>query len=120
LEAGFDVTVIEKAGLVGKFGAVNVNGTYHEHAYHFLADWCVNFWEIAASIGLTKTTTSSGGTRSSSCVSDQQTGALTGNTISGAQARSSLLHFWDNVNSGVIPPEDMIVYALAARSGHRG
>src|SRR5262245_22766999 len=55
LEAGFDVTIFEKAGTVGgKFGALKVGATYHEHAYHFLSDWCLNFWAVARSIGLSK------------------------------------------------------------------
>jgi len=115
LEAGFDVTVIERAGMVGgKFGAVNVGGTYHEHAYHFLADWCVNFWKIAASIGLT---------RDNDFVRRDTIKFLRkrpANRIPGGEYDfvelkhgGSLLHFWDNVNSGVIPPEDMIAYAYS-------
>ena len=116
LEAGFDVTVIEKAGSVGgKFGAVNVNGIYHEHAYHFLADWCVlTFWEIASCIGVT---------RKKDFVRRDTIKFLRKkpeNRRSGAPYDfrelghgGSQLHFWENVNSGVIPPEDMIAYAYS-------
>ena len=56
LEAGFDVTILEKNKDVGgKFGATKgKGGAVHEHAYHFLGDWCVNFWAVAEKIGLTQ------------------------------------------------------------------
>jgi hypothetical protein len=115
LEAGFDVTVIEKAGTVGgKFGAVNVNGTYHEHAYHFLADWCVNFWEIASCIGLTRNkdfvrrdTIKFLRKKPANRRPDGQYDFLE------LKHGGSQLQFWENVNSRVIPPEDMIAYAYS-------
>lgn len=56
LEAGFDVTILERNKDVGgKFGATKgEGGAVHEHAYHFLGDWCVNFWAVAEKIGLTQ------------------------------------------------------------------
>ncbi len=55
LEAGFDVTVLERADTIGgKFGAVNAGGVFHEHAYHFLADWCLNFWDLVRRLNLSK------------------------------------------------------------------
>src|SRR5687767_11809879 len=55
VQADFDVTVVEKGPVVGgKFGAVCVGGTPHEHAYHFITDGCLNFWSVAHDIGLTK------------------------------------------------------------------
>jgi zeta-carotene desaturase len=115
LEAGFDVTVIERTNTVGgKFGAVKVNGTYHEHAYHFLSDWCLNFWEIAACIGLTRNkdfvrrdTIKFLRKEPAKLRPDGEYNFLE-LKHGGAQ-----LHFWDNVHSGVIPPDDMIVYAYS-------
>jgi NAD(P)-binding Rossmann-like domain/Flavin containing amine oxidoreductase len=54
--AGFEVTLLEQSDHVGgKFGAVpGRGGAVHEHAYHFLGDWCVNFWELVDAIGLKK------------------------------------------------------------------
>src|SRR5262245_35895853 len=54
--AGFEVTILEKSDHVGgKFGAVPGRaGAVHEHAYHFLGDWCVNFWALVEEIGLTR------------------------------------------------------------------
>jgi len=54
--AGFQVTLLERNGHVGgKFGAVlGPTGAVHEHAYHFLGDWCVNFWGLVEEIGLSK------------------------------------------------------------------
>ncbi len=53
LEADHDVILIERSPFVGgKFGGVLVDGIHHEHAYHFFSDWCVNFWELAKTIGL--------------------------------------------------------------------
>src|SRR6266567_2756174 len=54
LEAGFDVAILEKRDRVGgKFGAVRVSDdTVHEHAYHFLADWCVNLRAVMEKIRL--------------------------------------------------------------------
>jgi zeta-carotene desaturase len=54
--AGFEVTLLETSDHVGgKFGAVpGRGGAVHEHAYHFLGDWCVNFWELVDAIDLKK------------------------------------------------------------------
>jgi len=49
LDAGFDVTILEKTDEVGgKFGVQRgTNNSKHEHAYHFLGDWCANLWAVA-------------------------------------------------------------------------
>jgi len=113
LQAGFTVTVIESTDAVGgKFGAVKVNRTYHEHAYHFLSDWCLNFWDIAASIDLSKEehfvrrdTIKFLRRRPANARADG------GYNFLELKHGGAQLHFWDNVYSGVIPPEDMIAYA---------
>ena len=51
LQAGFRVHLIEKADHPGgQFDAISGAGPdgshYHEHSYHFFANWCVNFWDI--------------------------------------------------------------------------
>lgn len=110
VQAGFDVTVVEKSTVVGgKFGATSVNGTPHEHAYHFVTDGCLNFWSVAASIGLTKEADfvfrdaiqflrpRAAGRGLASRLRRMSHGAVP-------------LTFWENVHSGVIPPEDMIAY----------
>jgi protoporphyrinogen oxidase len=55
LEAGGHVVLIEKgASIGGKFGAVYARGAWHEHAYHFFASWCLNFWDVVHAIGLSR------------------------------------------------------------------
>lgn len=115
LEAGFDVTVLEKAATVGgKFGAINIGGTFHEHAYHFLADWCLNFWDLARRLDLHKNkhfirrdaikflrpkSGHGGGPQPYAFAELKHGGAL--------------LRFWDNVHAGVIPPGDMVAYVYS-------
>jgi hypothetical protein len=56
LEAGFTVRVIEASDrLGGKFGAQHAKHGYHDFAWHVFADWCLNFWDIVTTIGLSKT-----------------------------------------------------------------
>ena len=55
LQAGFSVKVIEaSAGLGGKFGARPVGRGSEDFAWHVLAGWCRNFWDIARTIGLSE------------------------------------------------------------------
>jgi zeta-carotene desaturase len=113
LEAGFDVTVLEAANRVGgKFGAIRVGNVYHEHAYHFLADWCLNFWELAASIGLDRKNF----VRRNSIKflrprpPDHRPGQYKFHELKHVSMTNN---FWRNVNAGVIPPEDMLAYAYS-------
>ena len=110
LEVGFDVTVFEASNRVGgKFGAAN-GGVFHEHAYHFLADWCLNFWRLAASIGLSKATDFVP-RDSIKFLRPREAHHRPGNyQFLELKHGSSIANFWDNVHSGVIPPDDMIIY----------
>jgi len=55
LEAGYSVRVIEASSdMGGKFGAHRAGGEYFDYAWHVLSDWCLNFWDIAATIGLSR------------------------------------------------------------------
>lgn len=111
LEAGFDVTVLETQDHVGgKFDAVRDSyGLAHEHAYHFLADWCLNFWDVAARIGLGP----------GDIVQRQAIKFLTpgstplGRRLSQLSHGASLLRFWDNINEAPIPAADMIAYVAS-------
>jgi hypothetical protein len=114
LEADFDVTVIEKsAGVGGKFGAMQVNGAHHEHAYHFLSDWCLNFWDVAASIEVFKDEHFVP-RNSIKFLRPRPAGRPRGryafNTLTHGAAQ---MRFWENVHAGVIPPDDMIAYTYS-------
>jgi hypothetical protein len=53
LEAGYSVTVIDAASAIGgKFGSRPGRHGHYDFAWHVLSDWCLNFWDIAATIGL--------------------------------------------------------------------
>src|SRR5438876_1116540 len=55
LESGLSVKIIEaSSGVGGKFGARYANGGYHDFAWHVLAEWCENFWDLARAIGVDK------------------------------------------------------------------
>jgi hypothetical protein len=125
LEAGFDVTVLEKSARVGgKFDAVEHGGVFHEHAYHFLADWCINFWELARSIGLSKNTHF---VRRDAIkfLRPKAANAVGGGRYNFHELKhdpyifrelkhgASLDSFRSNVHSGVIPPDDMIAYVYS-------
>jgi Flavin containing amine oxidoreductase len=111
LEAGCDATVLESSGHVGgKFGAtVGPYGEPHEHAYHFLGDWCVNLWSVMERIGLR---------RDDDCVESKGVRFLRPKhrrrSLGGRMTRLSLealgTRFTENVHGGVIPPSDMIVW----------
>jgi hypothetical protein len=111
LEAGFAVTVLEKRDdLGGKFGAIKgKSGAVHEHAYHFLGDWCVNLWSVMAKIGLS---------RDEDCVASKGVQFLRpdrdGAPLAARLTKLSLEQlgerFTENVYGGVIPPDDMIIW----------
>jgi len=113
LDAGFDVTVLETLDRVGgKFGAVSGGGVYHEHAYHFLADWCLNFWKLARRIGL----------KSENFVRRDSIKFLRPKGLHHRPGQyefhelkhgSSIASFWENVYAGVIPPDDMLAYTYS-------
>ena len=55
LQAGFSVRLIEASdGVGGQFGARLAKRDYQDFAWHVFAGWCVNFWEIAETIGLSE------------------------------------------------------------------
>lgn len=108
LDAGFAVTVIEKNEHPGgKFGAIEQDGAVHEHAYHFLGDWCVNLWSVMAKIG----------SRDDDRVATQGVQFLRRDNGAPLAARLTKLsleqlgtRFTQNVYGGVIPPDDMIIW----------
>jgi uncharacterized protein with NAD-binding domain and iron-sulfur cluster len=107
LETGSRVTLIEGSSLIGgKFGAVYRNGTFYEVAYHFFADWCLNFWDLVGELGLDK---------------KRDFAEFPTVTFLEPSGRSSTLHilggpqrFWTDVHSGVRPWPDMFVYLYSA------
>ena len=111
VQAGFDVTVFEASETIGgKFGAIKVGETYHEHAYHFLADWCLNFWSVVRDIGLSK---SEHFVRRDAIkfLRPRKRHHVEGHyEFHELKHGGSILNFWSNVHSGVIPPDDMIAY----------
>ena len=109
VQADFDVTVVEKGPVVGgKFGAVCVGGTPHEHAYHFVTDGCLNFWSVAHDIGLTKPDDFVA--RGAVYFLRPGPGRSVASRLRRLSHGAVPLTFWDNVHSGVIPPGDMIAY----------
>src|SRR5262252_2597919 len=55
LEAGYSVKVIDASPAIGgKFGSRPGRHGYYDFAWHVLSDWCLNFWDIAETIGLRK------------------------------------------------------------------
>jgi len=114
LEAGFDVIVLERSDTIGgKFGAVKAGGIFHEHAYHFLADWCLNFWDLARRLNLSK---DKHFVRRDAIkfLRPKKSGYVQGHyDFLELKHGSSIVSFWDNVNAGVIPPDDMIAYVYS-------
>jgi hypothetical protein len=109
--AGFDVTILEmSAHLGGKFGAVpGRGGAVHEHAYHFLGDWCVNFWEVVDAIGLTQ----DADFRKSTGVKFLRPTAAGGSFVerlSTLRLDRLATDFAGSIDSGVIPPDDMVIW----------
>src|SRR5262249_38420947 len=111
LEVGFDVTVFEAEDHEGgKFDAIRSNGFNHEHAYHFLSDWCVNFWDVAKCIGL----------NGSDIVARDVIKFLTPGRDRPLKQRlsrlghgASVLRFWDNLHGAPIPVDDMLLYVAS-------
>jgi phytoene dehydrogenase-like protein len=110
LEAGFDVTVLEQDDHVGgKFDAIPDGGLHHEHAYHFLADWCGNFRDLMTAIGLGP----------AHIVRRDVIRFLTpgrqplSSRLSALGHGASMLRFWENVHGAPIPPDDMIAYVVS-------
>jgi len=117
LDAGFDVTVLEKKDRIGgKFDAERKNRIYHEHAYHFLADWCLNFWKIVEDIHLSK---DSFVRRDSIKFLWRRSAAPRRGSARGQydflelRHGGALFHFWDNIYSKLIPARDMIAYVYS-------
>lgn len=111
IKAGFAVTILEKSNDVGgKFGAVDGQyGAVHEHAYHFLGDWCVNFWEVVDAIGLNK----SDHFRPSKGVKflrPGDTGAPLATRLSTLELDRLRARFTSSLDNGVIPPDDMMIW----------
>jgi flavin-dependent amine oxidoreductase len=114
LDVGYDVTVLERdTNVGGKFGAIGAGGVFHEHAYHFLADWCLNFWNLAGRLQLSKTQDF---VRRDAIkfLRPKKPGRAPGSyEFLELKHASPTANFWDNVHSGVIPPDDMIAYAYS-------
>jgi Flavin containing amine oxidoreductase len=109
--AGFEVTVLEKSAHVGgKFGAVRGRaGAVHEHAYHFLGDWCANFWEVAGEIGLKK----DDDFRPSTGVKflrPAATGKPFAERLSTLRLNRLGKDLTGSLDGGVIPPDDMMIW----------
>jgi Flavin containing amine oxidoreductase len=110
LKAGFDVTIIEKSNHVGgKFGATRgKHNEPHEHAYHFLGDWCVNFWTVATQIGLTRNRDfrQSKGVR----FLRPYDGRRLPDRLSTLALDQLPSRFTESLYSGVLPPDDMLIW----------
>jgi hypothetical protein len=110
-EAGFDVTVLERSDhLGGKFGATRGRGgAVHEHAYHFLGDWCVNFWTVAGRIGLRQDVDflPSRGVR---FLRPCATGGPLAARLTTLRLAELRTQFIGSLYGGVIPPDDMMIW----------
>jgi hypothetical protein len=109
--AGFQVTILERDDHVGgKFGAVPGRaGAVHEHAYHFLGDWCVNFWALVETIGLTR----EADFRSSPGVKFLRPIASGGDLperLSTLRLSRLGKDLTGSLEGGVIPPDDMMIW----------
>jgi flavin-dependent amine oxidoreductase len=117
LEAGFDVTILERSDHTGgKFGATSGRGDApHEHAYHFLGDWCANFWTVADKIGMRQRldfVRSTGVKFLRPC----ETGGPLGTRVTTLRLPRLQRQFARALYSGVIPPDDLMIwfYSLLA------
>ena len=121
LEAGFHVRVLERAGHVGgKFGAVpGRRGAVHEHAYHFLGDWCVNFWTVADKLGIHRDShfRPAPGVK---FLRRSETGGSLASRLTTLRLQRLPTEFAKTLYSGVIPPDDMMIwfYSLLAIMAH--
>lgn len=115
LEAGFNVRVIEQSDHVGgKFGATDgADGAVHEHAYHFLGDWCLNFWALASKINLSRKTDFVASNGVGFLRPRENTRLPLASRLSMLRLESVRARFIDNVFGGVIPPDDMVVWAYS-------
>jgi flavin-dependent amine oxidoreductase len=112
--AGFEVEVLERNGhLGGKFGAtVDPAGMVHEHAYHFLGDWCENFWLLVKAIGLDKRRNF----RQSNGVKFLRPIAAGGTLPQRlSELRLGLLKkdFTMSLDGGVVPPDDLVIWCYS-------
>jgi hypothetical protein len=111
LEAGFDVTILEKSDHVGgKFGArKGRGGAVHEHAYHFLGDWCVNFWAVAEKIRLSRRDDflQSTGVK---FLRPRATGRPMRERLTTLRLDRLGTQFTESLYGGVIPPDDMMIW----------
>ena len=109
--AGFQVTLFERNDHVGgKFGAVlGPTGAVHEHAYHFLGDWCVNFWGLVEEIGLSKKDDfrSSLGVRFLRPIASGKPFAERLSTLRLNRLGKDLT---GTLEGGVIPPDDLMIW----------
>jgi hypothetical protein len=109
--AGFEVTILEKSDHVGgKFGAVPGRaGAVHEHAYHFLGDWCVNFWALVEEIGLTREADfrASPGVK---FLRPKTTGRSLPERLSTLRLNRLGKDLTGSLDGGVIPPDDMMIW----------
>ena len=110
LEAGCDVTAIErKPSVGGKFGTEEVDGIHHEHAYHFFGEWYLNFWDLVDKIGLDKQTEFEA--RSTiKFLPPRKGGAKAPYDFRELRSLGSSDYFWTNVNSRLMPWPDMLIY----------
>lgn len=110
LEAGFEVTILEKGDHVGgKFGATPGQDAEHEHAYHFLGDWCVNLWSVIHRIGLRRDDDFLPST-GVHFLRPRDTGSSLDARLTKLSLESLGTRFTDNIHGGVIPPNDMILW----------
>jgi hypothetical protein len=112
--AGFEVTILEaSADVGGKFGAVEgADGAVHEHAYHFLGDWCVNFWEVVDQIGL-KREDDFRKTTGVKFLRPCRPGRSLEDRLSTLRLDRLRTDLTGTLDGGVIPPDDMMIWAYS-------
>ncbi|MCH9670933.1 MAG: FAD-dependent oxidoreductase [Gammaproteobacteria bacterium] len=107
LKAGVNVELYESRDtLGGKFASVYAQGSYHEHAYHFLADWCQNFWAICEEIGV-----SQDAFEQRPAYVFLRRGEFPNTTA--ISNLSSPERIWTNLYSGVLPWYEMLLYVYS-------
>ena len=84
-------------------------GAVHEHAYHFLGDWCVNFWGLVEEIGLSKEDDfrASLGVRFLRPIASKQPFAERLSTLRLNRLGKDLT---GTLQGGVIPPDDLMIW----------
>jgi hypothetical protein len=110
-EAGFDVLVLERSDhLGGKFGATRgPGGAVHEHAYHFLGDWCVNFWTVADKIGMRRSMDFRP-SRGVQFLRPRAVGGPLASRLSALRLSELRTQFTESLYGGVVPPDDMVIW----------